>query len=484
MRKLLLAASFIALFLLFGCVLPNPKAQYLSMVDKANSASEYKVVYDMQMPFILDALSALSSSNSAGGAPVKVDFKVGSFKKGSSSKEVVEMNLAGESGTYYEYNVNGKKVTCQKSSFLGTGAVECGTSSDQFPTGNITDLYRELNSSNIEVQMAGTKTIIGRTCTAFNLQINNMSSLIDANPLSGSSSSSDFQGTKGILTTCLDQQTGVALEMNISFETKSELVEHGPIKNIFYLNAISFSDKVDDSEFVPASPLSVIGSGCTPSELTVVFDSYKEYSGPVTLEVSSYNGLNQTIDAGQLSFAPFTTNKVTVQHGKGSDILDFRLCLGKECKDSYCVGSIPDNCIKYSLDQAQCSAQMNCIYTDPLCEPFACTWVKSEDQCLANRKCSWDAKWGCGIFTCSDPDTRASCVAHNECIWESSGYCRSWICADATSQQRCDNLKNFDTVCAWTSSGCTTCGSLPKDECQQFSQCRWDTDYDYCYTNY
>lgn len=447
-------ALLVLVVIISGCVPSDPKQEYLSYVEKAKQADEYKIVYDFKLP----VLKALQTSG--------IDFKAGVFKKGEKSKVVTEISYIGTTQTSYVYTVSGRTITCSKNQFNSkAGNVSClPLSKDDFPfqINNLTNINAQLNSSNIQVTKGEGRAIAGRGCAAFTVKIDDLGALL-AGVSSGSGAgllgAGDlFTGTTGILELCLDTKTGVALAVNFSFVTESELVEEGLSKtNVMDITALSFTEKVDDSEFIPPVQSAIMAQACDSTDLTIVFETFKAYSGPATVEIfDKYRAgaILKKIEAGHYNFSPFGANKFILKHEQGENFrsFDYRLCLGSDCQESYCYKSLEgnENCIKYSVDEAGCEAQKGCLYNEPVCEVFSCYSIKSEGKCSRESKCIWKYDY-CTQPSCYDMTTESQCKSMEDCLW-TDGYCSSFSC------------KYF----------------YSKADCVSNTQCEWDPKYDYC----
>ncbi|MBI4451891.1 hypothetical protein HY637_00540 [Candidatus Woesearchaeota archaeon] len=487
-KKGILIFLVLVLLIIASCAAKNPKDTYLSYIEKSQKTSEYKIIYK----FDLTMLQALGTA---------FDIKLGTFKKNSNEKVVVEMNAFGQNINYYIYKLDGKYLSCTKGVGIFGGSqdkITCskdaGPDAQQFnQLEEYTLLASKLGTDDLQIKHTGDEEAAGRKCDKFVIDIKDVSSLlnISSNSLLAGAGADLYKGLSAVMSVCMDKKTGLPLKLNVSTKSKSELDENEKITPLIALTATSFTEKVDDSVFTIPVKFSVLGVGCEKNTVMAVIEPYVDYSGQLVLsEVDSLSkdkkkksvNVNSNLKKGKAEL-------ITAALERTNAYSSMDLCLGEECQNLLCSAE-PLKCIKHSNSKAACESSSECLYDEPLCEVFNCAKVTEEAKC-ASKGCAWQDSFGYGYCyekQCYDMITEQECKSSKlNCAWL-NGYCATKTCYDLASKGECES-SNLN--CEWVKKvpdgnfGCSpfSCyGFLNQNECEASGKCLWSSGY--CYNNY
>lgn len=406
----------VLIFFIASCAAKNSNELYLSYIEKSQKASEYKIVYKLDF----------TELQRLGGA---YDVRLGTFKKNSNEKVVVEINEFGQKIAYYTYRLNEKYLSCIKYAGLSDGSrdkITCSKDTnfdaEQFKEYTLLAfLASKLGADDFKIKKTGDEEVAGRKCDKFVIDIKDMSSLFNmsSNSLFANSGIELYKGLSAIMDVCMDKKTGLPLKLSISTKIKSELDESEKLTLLIALTATSFGEKVDDSVFSIPVKFSVLGVGCEKNDVTAVIEPYADYSGQLVFsEVDSFSNkkknsisVNSNLKKGKAEIISAALERTTAY-----SLMD--LCFLEECQNILC-GEESLKCIKHSNNKAACESSSECSYDEPLCEVLNCARVKEESKCTS-KGCAWQDSFGgyCAVRPCSTYKTKNECNSSIlECKW-------------------------------------------------------------------
>ena len=484
LRKSAILLLFVFIVLIATSCKQDPKQLYLKYTQNSEKTSEYKIVYSVETP----DFKYLGSS----------DVKLGIFKKNEDKKIVLEVNAIGQSINTYSYNVGGKSLICNKVGGADKATCNKGDYSVMSNYEDYASIASKKISQNFTITYLGSQDIIGRKCDKFSIEVNNFSELLNSSSVRYSDlievgQNNAYNGKQARLDVCLDTKNSLSLLTKISIISKSELNDKLVENELIKLSATSLAEKVADSELeFPVSYL-ILGSACNKGEVDTVIEAYKDYNGPVNLNVheqiyqtASQRGPSKTIKEIQKSISK--NNKEILQFDVNYTYPNsYEMCIGNDCQGFYCYQGTSTNCIKKSVDKSICESDKSCIYSEPVCKEFRCANMQDEATCNS-KKCQWKPSGGsygyCNEKKCSDSKTKEDCTSSElGCSWRNVfGFsCIEKSCIDLKTKQECnDKLK-----CVWNEIGnykaceqqtCFNRGTT-EEECKKLQGCEWQTSF-------
>lgn len=501
MRKHIAFFAITILILLAACA-KDPKDLYLSYIKKSQDLKEYKIVYTFQM----EMLQAFGAS----------DIKVGIFKKNDKEKAVAEIRVLGQSVTSSAYKLDGKMISCIKStgsfssmSPAGTNEVVCKRGADQNEFSQFEDLTSvasSIESKDLVILSLKESEVMDRKCDNFVLDVKNISKLMNSSgdSLFGYDPYSNLQFKMEV---CMDKKTSLLLKVKLFTKSKSELDEQSSEKEFFIMTATSLSDKVEDSVFEIPVAFSVLGSACDKKEAVAVIESYKDFSGQVSLKGGTLSfdrqapdtatilkTVQKSIKKGSTETMMFDLSKASV----ASQYPSYEICFGDDCQILNCYSGSKE-CLKKSTSKTTCESDKECVFFDDVCVKFSCSVLKNEASCKANSACNWKSGFGAGYCFekyCGDFKTEGECKSSRlGCAWKADQYgtyCTQKSCYDLIIKAECESST---LKCEWAPTsleGVSQCQPLScynkqtEAQCAAMEGCRWLVDQYgvYCTTSF